>query len=126
MNLADVELLEERLRQAMLTRDVPALDALLSDRLRFVNLAGDIVGKQADLDAHRSGTLRLSTMTPSDRHIELLGEEVALVDVVMDLAGTYGGTPFAGLFRYIRVWQQEDGRCRAVAGHVCAIQNPPA
>ena len=126
MNIPDVEQLEERLRQAMLNGDVVELDALISDRLRFVSLDGGILGKKADLDARRSGTLRLASMDPDDRHIELCGDEVALVNVVMQLAGTYGGVPFSGLFRYTRTWHREGELIRVVAGQVCAIQNPPA
>ena len=105
----------------MLTSDVATLDELASDRLRFVTLDGANVGKEADLAAHRSGTLRLSTLAPGERHIELCGE-VALVNVAVELAGTYAGTPFSGLFRYTRVWCREGERIRVVAGQICAIQ----
>ena len=125
MTLADVEQLEERLRLAMLASDADALDELASDRLRFVTLAGAVVGKETDLDAHRTGTLRLSELAPVDpdaRHVELLGGDVALVNVAMRLAGRFAGANFAGIFRYTRVWCREDGRVRIVAGQVCAVQ----
>lgn len=126
MNISDVEEREETLRRAMLAGDVAALDELVSERLRFVTLDGANVSKKDDLEAHRSGQLHLATLEPGERHIELLGNEVALVNVIVNLAGTLGGTPFAGLFRYTRVWCREDERVRIVAGQVCALQTPPA
>lgn len=127
MTLSDVEQLEERLQKAMLAGDVVTLEALASDRLRFVTLDGAIVDKAADLDAHRSRTLRLTTLEPAEpRHVELLGGGVALVNVAMNLAGTFAGTPFGGLFRYTRVWCREEDRVRIVAGQVCAVRSLPA
>lgn len=72
---------EERLRKAMLESDLPELDQLLVERLRLVTLEGANVGKAADLALHRSGALRLSTLTPCDQQIEFCGTETALVNV---------------------------------------------
>ena len=125
MTVADVEQLEERLRLAMLAGDVDALEELLSDRLRFVTLEGFTVGKEGDLEAHRSGTLRLETLVPGEPHIELLGGDVALADVAMQVAGRFAGAKFAGFFRYTRVWYHEGGRSRIIAGQVCVVQADP-
>ena len=125
MTLSDVEQLEERPRLAMLAGNVAALDDLLPGRLRFVTLEGFIADKEADLEAHRSGRLRLTTLEPGGRHVELLGGEVALVNVSMQVAGRFAGAEFAGLFRYTRTWYCEDGRPRIIAGQVCAVQADP-
>ena len=72
--------LEERLRQAMLASDTDELDLLLSDDLVFTTQTGDVIGKAADLDEHRSGPLRLTALDPSDRRVLTMGE-TAVVSV---------------------------------------------
>ena len=116
--------LEERLRRAMLASDADALDALVSDGLLFTTPTGDVVGKAADLGEHRSGRLRLTALDPSDRRV-VTTEGAAVVSVRMDVAGTYGGEPFSGAYRYTRVWGRADGAWRVVAGHMSAASSPP-
>ena len=94
--------LEERLRQAMLTSDLDGLNAPIADDLLFTTQTGAVIGEAADLDAHRSGALRLTVLDPSDRHI-LTFETSAVVSVLMEVEGTYGGEPFSGTYRYTRV-----------------------
>jgi len=121
MTKSDVEQLEERLRQAMLASDVDELDRLLSDRLMFVTPDGAMLGKEGDLGAHRSGMIRVSALTPRERHIELFGM-TAIVNVEMEMVGSFAGAPFAGRFRYTRVWHHDGAQMKVVAGHVCAIK----
>jgi phosphoribosylformylglycinamidine (FGAM) synthase-like enzyme len=71
---------EERLRLAMLRSDVNALNELLAPELVFTNHLGQVLTKQDDLEAHRSGTLEVKVLTPSDEHIQLVGG-VAIVSV---------------------------------------------
>ena len=125
MTTSEIEQLEERLRQAMLTSDTATLEELISDRLLFATLDGANVSKEADLATHRSGALRLTSLEPSERHIELYGE-VAVVNVAVAMSGSFAGTAFAGHFRYTRVWHQQGERIQIVAGHMCAVQAPPA
>lgn len=123
MTTSDIEQLEERLRQAMLASDIAGLDDLVSDRLLFVTLDGANVDKETDLAAHRSGALRLASMEPGERHIELCGDNVALVNVVMKVTGNFAGQDFSGLFRYTRVWQRQSERVQIIAGQMCVIQH---
>lgn len=121
MTNSDVEQFEERLRQAMLASDVPELDRLLSDRLMFVTPDGATLGKEDDRGAHRSGLIRLSALTPLGRQIQHFGM-TAVVNVEMEMAGSFAGRPFAGRFRYTRVWHHDGAQMKVVAGHVCAIK----
>lgn len=121
MKTPDIEALEERLRLAMIASDVTELDYLISPRLMFVGPGGELVGKDDDLQAHRSGSIRLRSILVLERRIELFSS-FAVVNVVAALEGTFGSTSFAGQFRYTRVWSCEDGISRVVAGQVCAIQ----
>ncbi|WP_284661582.1 nuclear transport factor 2 family protein [Myxococcus sp. SDU36] len=111
---------EEALRQAMLLSDVAALDALLSDDLLFVSHAGQILDKDADLEAHRSGALRLTRVDFTDPHFRYLSAG-AVVVVHAALSGEFQGAPFEGNFRYTRVWQVVDDAPQVVAAQCTAV-----
>ena len=115
---------ERALRQAQLTGDVEALDRLVDDALVFTGPDGNIYGKADDLDAHRQGWVRITRLEPSDERVQRFGS-IAVVSVRMDMAGTFRGTPFAGPFRYTRVWCERSDGWRIVAGHVSAVAPTP-
>jgi hypothetical protein len=115
-----IERHEETLRQAMLAGDVPVLETLLADDLLFVTDTGAIVGKQADLAAHRAGLLRLTAMEPSQLEVRAYGS-TAVVSVRMLVVGSYEGEEFAGPFRYLRVWMPFGDGWQVVAGNVTPI-----
>lgn len=54
--------LEHRLRNAMLNGLVADLDELLAPDLIFTNHVGQLLGKQDDLDAYRSGVLKIAQL----------------------------------------------------------------
>lgn len=112
---------EERLRQAMLASDVNALDELLASELMFTNHLGQVLGKQDDLGAHRSGLVEISELTPSEQTVQLRGD-VAIVSVRVHLAGSYAGTPSEADFRFTRVWARPSGGTwQVVAGHATVL-----
>ena len=112
---------ETALRNAQLAGDVPALDRLIDNALVFTGPDGMLYGKKDDLDAHRTGVIRITRLEPSDEHIQRFGH-IAVVSVRMEMSGTFQGTAFAGPFRYTRVWCARPEGWRIVAGHVSAVQ----
>lgn len=115
----DIRAAEERLRLAMLSGDADALGALIDDRLVFTGPTGAVLTKADDLGAHRSGLLRLTRleMLESQIHPE---PGLAVVTAKAALEGSFGGTPFSGLFAYTRVWTKSSGGWQVRAGH-CAM-----
>jgi ketosteroid isomerase-like protein len=111
---------EAALRQAQLSSDVKLLDQLVDDELVFVGPSGAVYGKQDDLDGHRRGMIRITRLDPSEERIQRFGD-IAVVTVRMEMSGTFEGQPFAGPFRYTRVWCARPGGWRIVSGHVSAI-----
>lgn len=65
---------EERLILAMLRSDVNDLDELLAPELIFTDHLGQVLTNQDNLEAHRSGTLKLEVLTPSGQHIRMFGD----------------------------------------------------
>lgn len=118
---AQISNAEEQLRRAMLASDVSALDELLASELFFTNHLGQSLGKEADLSAHKSGVLSISKLEPSEQQVKL-GDNVAVVSVRVQVAGTYAGQPAGGDFRFTRVWAQSPkGQWQVVAAHAGTI-----
>ena len=111
---------EERLRQAMLAGDVAELDRLLDDALLFVGPDTRVYGKADDLALHRSRTTRFTCLDVRDLRLASHGD-AAVVTVEADLAGEHGGAPFAGRFRYLRLWAKRPGGWKVVGGSVCGL-----
>lgn len=115
-----IENLEEKLRQAMLNSNVLTLDELIADDLVFTMHTGLVMNKQADLEAHRSGTQKLTKFDSSDRQVHHYGD-CAVVTVKAELVGTYNDQAFSGTYRYTRVWLKRHNRWQVVAGHVSQL-----
>lgn len=109
--------LEEKLRQAMLTSDVAVLDELIADDLVWTMHTGQVVNKQFDLDAHRSGIFKFTKLEISDRQIHPYGDCI-VVTLKVELAGTFKEQAFSETYRFTRVWVQRQDRWQIVAGHV--------
>ena len=113
--------MEERLRQAMLCSDVKVLDELIAPELIFTNHLGQLVSKRDDLAFHRSGTLKLKELSPSEQQIQL-NNSFAIVSVLMHLLGTYESMPIDFRIRYTRIWSLSlNGTLQIVAGHASAV-----
>jgi ketosteroid isomerase-like protein len=112
--------LEENLRQAMLHSDVAALDELISDDLVFTMHTGLMFTKQDDLEGHRTGAEKLTKVNTDELQVRHYGD-CAVVTVKADLAGTFNGQDFSGIYRYTRVWIKRQNRWQIVAGHVSQV-----
>jgi ketosteroid isomerase-like protein len=115
-----IENLEEKLRQAMLNSDVAVLDELIADDLVWTMHTGNVVDKQFDLEAHRSGMFRFTSLDIGDRQIHLYGDCV-VVTLKVDAAGIYNDQAFSETYRFTRVWVKRQNRWQIVAGHVSQV-----
>jgi ketosteroid isomerase-like protein len=112
--------LEEQLRVAMLAADVDALDRLIAPDLLFTTHMGQVIGKQQDLDMHRSGLLKFRAIEAGERIVAADGP-VGVISARMRLVGSFGESPFDLDLRCTRTWRQaEDGRRQILAGHMSA------
>lgn len=107
---------EEMLRQAMRTSHVEMLDELIHDDLIFVNHFGQILTKEADLEAHRSGALNFTDINVIDQRVKLL-DRLAITVTRVSLKGTAGAEPIEDEMCYTRVWQTIDGKLKIISGH---------
>ena len=103
-----VESLEEQLRVAEISGDVPTMDRLLSDDFVGISMSGELNTKAQQLDRIRSRSLVLTHLQLQDIHVKLLGK-VAVVTGRAQVDGTSAGVPLRGSFRYTRVYLHQPG-----------------
>ena len=118
--VAEVAAAEEELRQAMLASDVAVLDKLLDDALVFTLIDGQMIGKAADVDSHRSGAINFHILDPSEQIIQCHGD-AAVVSVRMNATGLMGSDAFDSALRFTRFWLQKPAGWQLVGGHVSAL-----
>jgi hypothetical protein len=118
--LEEIQEAERDILKAMVNSDVVELDRLISDELVFSAHNGEIFGKQMDLNAHRSGNIKVESVEPSDYHIRIFGE-TAIVFVLLRIKGYFFGNYSEGLFRFSRVWLKEGGQWKIVSGQSTLI-----
>jgi hypothetical protein len=76
---------ETQLLEAMQTSNAEQIAQLLHDQLLFNLPTGETATKAMDLANYRSGNIHLTSLTPSDRTIEVIGDN-ALVTVTVSSA----------------------------------------
>lgn len=115
-----LDLAEDALQEAIRTRDVEALEALLHDEVRFMGPDGSVIGKEEDLASHRSGVLRIDSLTEVSRELHRFGDTgVSLV--VLDIEGGNGAQPIAGRLAYTRAWKLNGTSWQVIAAQGSAI-----
>jgi hypothetical protein len=109
MNNEIVIALEKELESAMLNSDVEVLDKLLDDELVFTNHLGQQTTKQMDLEAHRSGFVKIESLSQSNQTVTHF-ENVAVVTVMSEICGLFGGVRSTAKIQFTRVWQQKNSK----------------
>lgn len=117
---AEIIACEKQFYTAMLTSDVSLLQQLVSDELVFVGPSGEIVTKQMDLELHRTGAMKVTKLEPKEQEILCMNDTAVAVTRIF-LSGSFQGNPFAGDFRYTRVWHHTQKGWCIIAGHCNAI-----
>ncbi len=122
MSSEHILVLEEQLRMSMINSDLSALDQLLADDLIFTNHLGHVMSKQDDLEAHRTGFVKIQSIDQSEQVIKT-GKEMAIVSVVSRICGEFGGMPSDVSFRFTRIWQKiNSNQWKVVAAHSTLVQ----
>ena len=118
----EVRIAERALRRAVLDADVDALDGLLADEVLYVAPDGSTLDKAADLQAYRSGDLRIHRYDPrGEPSIRRVADEVVLLTTVVDLAAEFRGAAHAGVFRYTRLYVRRAAAWRIAFAQAAAL-----
>jgi len=112
-----IEECEEALKKAMLKSDVPALDKLLADNLIFINHLGQLITKQDDIEAHKTGILNINKITLTDKAIRIYAS-VAVVTIKAHIIGNFNGEKSDNYFRFTRIWNRNlNKKWRVISAH---------
>jgi len=106
--------LDEEVGEALVRRDLEALDRLLADDYRFTSPAGVVTTKAERVGAIRSGELVYKSTVHRDVEVRLHGR-VAIVLGRADSTVVAAGRETSGAYRYLSVWVRDRGSWRAVA-----------
>ena len=113
---------EEELRLAMLNSNLETLNKLLSTELIFTNHLGQILSKQDDLDAHKSGIFSINILSYEDLQIQTI-DNTAIATVKVHLVGSYANTSFDNWLRFTRVWHlTASGDWQVIAAHSSIVK----
>lgn len=111
---------ENLLLEAIKTSNVKALDEMLYNELAFMTPDGQVVTKEMDLEAHRSGAMEVNEINATVEEVNLIGDTASVI-VVYDSRGRMFGTPISGRFRYLRVWKLMEGNLKVIGGSCIKI-----
>lgn len=111
MKLIDAE---RRLQDAQREGDVVALDVLLHPSVAAAGPDGTVFTKVEDLEAHRSGALRIVRLEEESLSVREDGA-TGMTELVATVEAVQHGSPVLARLRYTRLWVVEDGRWRVLA-----------
>ncbi len=112
-----IETYESRLKEAMLSSNIEELDTLLSDDLIFTDQTGSLYSKHDDIAAHKTGYVSIKSIDCSDQRINVK-TDTAIVSVLMEISGIFGGNQATAKLRFTRTWYQvEQDKWQIIAAH---------
>ena len=112
---------EKELLDSIKKSDVQKLSTLLHDDLLFIIPNGQTITKARDLEAYRSGNMKIESITSSQQEINLIADN-AVVSVVIDMKGMFFNQPFDGRYKFIRVWKSFGADLKVIAGSSIQVQ----
>lgn len=101
-----IEKLEQDWREAVLHRNVSAMDSLLSDDYIAITSDGRLQSKDETLSNLRNGNMHFATLEFSDRKVRFYGQ-TALVTSRAEVSGTLADQDISGSYRYTRVYVRD-------------------
>ncbi|WP_045459073.1 nuclear transport factor 2 family protein [Sporocytophaga myxococcoides] len=117
--IKEIEEQENRLLSAVMKSDVSALNELIHDNLLFNLPDGQTGTKSMDLDAYRTGKMKVTEISASDRKINII-DSTAVVAVTIELKGKFMDVTIDGKYRYLRVWKFNHDMWQIIGGS-CTI-----
>ena len=105
--------LDRKRMQAMATKDVATLEALIADDLIYTHSSARLDTKRSLIDNMTSGSTVYSAVEPSDVKAQDLGDTVVLTGIAQ-IKVTANGNPLAFGVRFTDVYARRDGRRQMV------------
>ncbi len=120
----EIDQLEQNWRDAIMHRNVQAMEALLSDDYVAITANGMLQSKEQTLANLKSGVLHFDTLELSDRKVRFYGQ-TALVTSKAEVRGNRADGEIAGSYRYTRVYVRDaSGAWKIVSFEASRIRDP--
>ena len=118
----EIENLESQWRTALMQNDVATINRLLADDYLGINPNGTLETKADALALRRSGTVKISSIDPSNLKIRVYGD-TAVATSQVELQGHDGERDISGRYHYTRVYSHKSGEWKVVSFEASRI--PP-
>jgi len=120
----EIDHLEDQWRDAVLNRNVAAMDSLLASDYMAITANGTLESKEETLDRMRTGSVRITSLDVTDRKVRFYGS-TALVTSRAEVSGTTPEGDLKGSYRYTRVYIRDaKGIWRIVSFEASRIREP--
>ena len=110
----EINALLDQYTQALLKKDLAAVDKIWADDLTFINLRGEMLSKQNRMDNLKTGATAFKSIQLSDRRIRTYDDAVVATFIV-SLDAQYSGQEGSGDYRATNVWAKPKGTWQMVA-----------
>ena len=117
----EVKQMIKEYRQALLKRDVAALERIWADDYTFINASGKLLSKAERLANLKSGATALETIKSEGEPVVRVYGDAAVAVSRVTLAGRYSGRATSGAFRSMHVWAKRQGHWQLVANQQTRI-----
>jgi ketosteroid isomerase-like protein len=102
----EIDQLEDSWKDAMLKRNIAAMDQLLADDYIAITANGTLQSKAQTLEALKTGATHLSAIDFSDRKVRFYGQ-TAVVTSRAEVNGNTGDGGISGSYRFTRVYVRD-------------------
>jgi ketosteroid isomerase-like protein len=116
----ELKKVDATLNQAAMKRDMDTFNRHLADEYRLTEPDGAVTDRKANVEAVRSGALKLESMKDSDVKAAVYGDTGVLTGHT-EMKGTYQGQDISGPYRWTRVYVRRDGRWQCVAEQLTRV-----
>lgn len=115
-----VSALLDEYTQALLNKDVAALDRIWADDLTFVNMRGELLSKRNRMDNIKTGATTFKSIKLTDKQVRTYGE-TAVATFKVALEAQYSAQEGSGDYRVTTVWARPKGTWQMVSVQMTRI-----
>ena len=112
--------LEEKLLDGFKKTDLNTLDLLFADGMLFHDQYGNVLDKEMDLDAYRSGRIKITKINVSKREIRVF-ESIVIVSASLFIKGNYADLLLNGKYQWLRVWGKVKEEWKVISASCTSI-----
>jgi len=108
-------------RQALVKRDLPALEKIWTDDYTFIDAHGRVLTKADRLAELRSSATSLDKIRNEETPRIRVHGEIGIISSVVTITGRYGGKEVSGPFRSTHIWILSGGHWHLMMNQLTPI-----